>query len=495
MKYLFNIALGLSLLLAASSCKLEEIDSQPVGAPKLECDALESYTVQASRPQAGSFRVNATTPWTVSVEGNPAWLTVSPASSAVSSLSEDVRVTAAANENLADRDAVILVKGENTDITYRIALKQIRKGQLTLTPVAGEYEITGGAQSFTVESNLAWEASVADDWLTLDQDKGETDGSMKAVTVRATASANKSVVRSTTVTVISGDEKKAFTVTQKGQFLEFLPSGDQTVARLGGELVLNVKASMDFEVLSSNPAFTATKDGNDKVLVKAGFNNQFAPRKTTITIKPVSGEYGSVASSTEVSQDINFKFEGNYEVLADGSVKLSCGAKSRVTTLDKYRFVNLVLSLGDVNFGDKGELWCAVNAADCNIYTQISLGGNIRIRQDGNLPNTKNPTTGKDVSTYKNVNLSGIDKAALNAMTEYRFEVLPQFTDDPAIPGVKWHVVNFWYNGTLNTTLNYCSVFADDASAAGAYWFGFSNITSDGTWYIVKTCDVTPLAE
>lgn len=494
MKYIFNIALGLSLLLAASSCKLEEIDSQPVGNPKLECDALESYTVQASRPQAVSFRVNATTPWTVSVEGNPAWLSVSPASSAVSSLSEDVRVTATANEALTDRDAVIVVKGENTDITYRIAVKQIRKGQLTLTPVAGEYETTGGVQNFTVESNLAWEASVADDWLSLDQDKGETDGSMKAVTVRATASANKSVVRSTTVTVISGDEKKAFTVTQKGQFLEFLPSGDQTVARLGGELVLNVKASMDFEVLSSNPAFTATKDGNDKVLVKAGFNNQFAPRKTTITIKPVSGEYGSVASSTEVSQDINFKFEGNYEVLADGSVKLSCGAKSRVTTLDKYRFVNLVLSLGDVNFGDKGELWCAVNAANCNIYTQISLGGNIRIRQDGNLPVTTKPS-GEAVSTYKNVNLTGMDKAALNAMKEYRFEVLPEITDDPDYPGAKWHVVNFWYNGTLNTTLNFRSVFADDPTAEGAYWFGFGNNTSDGTWYIVKSCDVTSLAE
>lgn len=494
MKYIFNTALCLTLLFAAFSCKLEEIDSQPVGEPRLECDALESYTVQAAKPQAISFRVNATTPWTVSVSEGASWLTVSPASSSVSSLSEDVRISATANENLADRSAVITVKGENASKSYSIQVTQVRKGKLTVTPVAQEYEADGGVQSFSIESNLTWEVSAADSWLSFDQDKGDTDGSMKTVTVKATAAMNKSITRSTQVTVVSGDEKQVFTVNQKGQSLEFLPDQVVEVPRQGGEIMLNVKASMDWTVESDNAAITATREGSDKVKVSAAFNNIFAPRTARIILRPVSAEYGNVSNSIEVTQSINFKLDGKYEVLADGSVKLSCGAKSRVTTLDKYRFVNLVLSLGDVNFGDKGELWCAVNAADCNIYTQISLGGNIRIRQDGNLPLTTKPS-GESISTYKNVNLSGMDKAALNAIKEYRFEVLPEFTDDPDYPGVKWHVVNFWYNGTLNTTLNFRSVFADDASAAGAYWFGFSNSTSDGTWYIVKTCDVTPLAE
>ena len=102
MKYIFKSALLLSLLLAASSCVLDEIDSQPASEPRLECDALEAYTIQATKPQAVSFRVNATTPWTVTASPEVKWITITPASSAVSSLSEDVRVTVAANTDFAD---------------------------------------------------------------------------------------------------------------------------------------------------------------------------------------------------------------------------------------------------------------------------------------------------------------------------------------------------------------------------------------------------------
>ena len=205
-------------------------------------------------------------------------------------------------------------------------------------------------------------------------------------------------------------------------------------------------------------------------------------------IVPVADDLGEVSNSIEVTQAVNFKLEGNFEVLEGGAVKLSCGAKSRVTTLDNFRYVNLVLTLGDKNFGDKGELWCAVSAGGCNIYNQLSLGGNLRIRQDGTLPVAKQ-------STYKNTSLSNITKDKLNAMTEYRFEVLPDGKVDPSYSNVYWHYVNFWYNGVLNTSVNYRSVFADDPTAEGAYWFGFYNTTSDGTWYVVNTCDITPIAE
>ena len=82
---------------------------------------------------------------------------------------------------------------------------------------------------------------------------------------------------------------------------------------------------------------------------------------------------------------------------------------------------------------------------------------------------------------------------ALNALTEYRFEVVPDLTPDPDYPDVWWHKVNFWYNGALNTTLNYRSVFADNPDAAGNYWFGVDKATTDGTWYVVKSCELTVL--
>ena len=81
-------------------------------------------------------------------------------------------------------------------------------------------------------------------------------------------------------------------------------------------------------------------------------------------------------------------------------------------------------------------------------------------------------------------------------MEEYRFEVVNNLTtssDD--YDGVYRHDVKFWYNGKVYASLTYRSVFADDPSAAGNYWFGFYNKTSDDTWYVVKSCDVIPYAE
>lgn len=494
MKSIFKLAACLSFAsLLVYSCKMEDIDTQmteeeAIAAIKLDCDALESYTIQALRPQAVSFTVTSTTPWTVTVSEGADWLSVSPASSAVSSLSEDVRLTATPNDGLTDRKATVTVKGENTSISYTIAVTQMRKGQLTVTPLTEEFALNGNAQSFSLQTNLPWEARSEDDWLTLSPASGDSDGSMKSFTVQATAAANKSIVRSTKITVTSGDEKQEFTVTQKGQSLEFLPVEDASIDRKGGELTLTVNATMDWKVECDNDAFTVTKTGTNQVKVAAGWNNKFAPRTAEITLKPVSADFGDVSYSATVSQDVNFKLDGNCEVLEDGSVKISSGAKSRVTTLDELRYVSIKLTMGEVNFGAKGELWCAVNAAGCNIYNQLSLGGNLRIRQDGTLPNAAQ-------STYKNVSLSGMDQDALNAMTEYRFEVLPDGKVDTSYSNVKWHYVRFWYNGTLNTEMNFRSVFEDDPTAAGAYWFGFYNTTSDGTWYIVKSCDIDIIAE
>ncbi|MBR4740369.1 MAG: BACON domain-containing protein, partial [Bacteroidales bacterium] len=237
MKSILKTVASLSVLLLAASCTLEQIDTQMTpekakASIRLECSALESYTVQAAKPQDISFHVSATTPWTIT--GKDAdWLTVTPASSSVSSLSEDIRITAKANNDFADRKAVLTVSGENTETSYTITVTQLRKGKLTVAPIAGEFETAGGSKTFTVEANIAWEASAADEWLTLNPASGTSDGATKSFTVTATAANNSSVTRSTTVTVAAGDEKQEFEVVQKGQTLEILPVENPTIDRKG----------------------------------------------------------------------------------------------------------------------------------------------------------------------------------------------------------------------------------------------------------------------
>ena len=496
MKTIFKIVASLSLGLFAVACQQFYVDTQmtpekAAASIKLECDALDSYIIQGEKPQSVSFKVASTTPWSITGWESAEWLKVSPTSSALSSLSEDIVITAKANPDFQDRSVTLTLAGEGTNTTYTVVITQSRKGKLFVQPVSDVFEAEGNSLPFTIETNLAWEVRSADQWLTFSEAAGVGNGSVQ--TVQAIAAANESITRKTTVTVTAGEDKFSFEVTQKGQSLEFLPAENPAVDRRGGELLLGVKATMDWKVECDNKDFTVEKVGKDQVKVTAPFNNKFAPKKAVITIKPVSDSFGDVSSQLEVPQDINFNFEGNCEVLEDGSVKISCGAKSKVTTKDKFRYVNIVVKLGEKHFGDKGEIWCAVNASECNIYNQLSLGGNLRIRQDGNLPVTTKPS-GDAVSTYNNVKYS-ITKDDLNAMDEYRFEVVNDITDDPDYPGVKWHVVNFWYNGGIYASMNYRSVFADDPAAEGHYWFGFYNNTSDDTWYVVKSCDVTAYAE
>jgi len=500
MKRIFKSVLLLGTFLAAYSCVLESIDTQltddeAIARIKLECDALDSYTIQASKPQAISFRISSTTPWTIEGADKVDWLTVTPKSSSDaddfnSHLSEDIKIVAKANNTYEPRQATLTVSGKNTNITHPILLVQNPLAKIEMTPVSEAFALEGGSQTFTVESNLNWSASVADSWLTLNPASGEAS---KKVTVTATAAANESVDRSTVVTVVSGDVAQTFTVTQKGHKLEFLPVENPVIPSDGGSITLGVDATMDFVAESSNNAFTVNVEGRDKVIVSATWNGQFMPRQATITIKPASGS--GDGKSVELTQGINFEFSGNCEVLSDGSVKISGDAKSRVYTKQPFRFVSIVLTMGDVKFGDKGQLFCATNAAECNIYTQMDLQGNWRVRQDGNLPNTKKPN-GDDISTYQNINLTvAQDKSTLNALKEYRFEVLPEITDDPDYAGVKRHVVKFWYNGKVDTEMNFRSVYADEPTAEGKYWFGMNSAVTDGTWYIVKSCDITILGE
>lgn len=481
MKSIFKIAACLSFLsLLAYSCKMEEIDTQmteeeAIAAIKLDCDALESYTIQALRPQAVSFTVTSTTPWTVTVSEGADWLSVTPASSAVSSLSEDIRLTATPNDGLTDRKATVTVKGENTSISYAIAVTQMRKGQLTVTPLTEDFALDGSAQSFSLQTNLPWEARCEDDWLTLSPASGDSDGTMKSFTVQATAAANKSIVRSTKVTITSGDQKQEFTVNQKGQALEFLPVEDTSIDRKGGALMFTVNATMDWTVESDNDAFTVTKTGADQVRVEAGWNNRFAPRTANITLKPASADFGDVSYSATVTQDINFTLQ-NCEVLEDGSVKMSGSAGSRVVTLDAFRGdFDLTLTMGEKNFGDKGQLWVQGKVGEVNIYNQLSLGGNTRIRTDGNL-------AGGAGSCYKSSTYS-VTQDQLNGMVTYHYMIATNTADETKMD------MAFHINGTeIKSHTGPNPFYYDEGSTT--FYFGFYSTTSDGSWYIVTSCDI-----
>ena len=487
MKKIFNTIACLSAALLAFSCVMDKIDTQitdeeAIANIRLECDALESYTVQAQNPQAVSFRVNSTTPWTITGFENSGWLTVTPASSSVSSLSEDITVKAAANTELNERSVTLSVKGSNTNISYSIRITQMRMGKVTVTPIANDFTAAGGDQNFTIQHNVAWEASAADDWLTLSPASGTSDGEMKTTTVKATAAANTGLTRSTTVTVISGEDKTEFEVKQNGHTLEFIPLEECAIDRKGGDLILDVTATMDWKVESNNEAFTATKVSDTQVKVSAGFNNKFAERTATISLKPADSSMGSFGNSVEVSQAVNFALSGHCEVLDDGSVKVYGDDKSRITTIDAYRYVSLNAAIGDKNITDKTQMYlCTHDAGDNTEYQcQINLAeSKSRLRANGG--GTEYLTSNDDASTKFT-----ISKEQLTAITAYRVDFAP---NEGKIK------LEFFYNGSSVSSINAVSVYESNPEAVGHYFFGYESSAGDEGWYVVKSLDLTVYSE
>lgn len=489
MKYLFKTALCLSLLVAATSCVLDEIDSQPATQPRLECDALESYTIQANKPQAVSFRVNATTPWTVTASPEVSWITITPASSAVSSLSEDVRVTVAANTEFSDRSVTLTVAGENVEQRYQLVLTQVRKGKLVVSPIEEKFMPEASSKTFTVESNLAWEASVADDWLTL----SPASGNASTVTVSATAAKNESVTRQTRITVIAGDEKKEFDVTQRGETLELLPVENAEIDSRGGEILLDVDATMEWKVESDNPAFVPTKVSNSQIKVMAPWNNVFQKRSATITIKPVSSSYGNVSSSIDLSQDINFTFEGDYEVQEDdSSVLLVEGSASHIVLKDGMRYGKLILTFGEVEFADKADLWYVnvvgnkeTDGWSAQLYNWLTVG-KTRLRAEGNVASGK--SMNEAGSSYMSTTYS-LSLDELNAIKSYEMDLYP-VAEDPTLLQME-----FYYNGALRCSAKCQNPFYGNDLVGHTYVGVFTGSTTDDTWFYVKTCDFIPYAE
>ena len=562
MKTISRIFASVVVLLAAAACQQFEIDTQMTPEKeyanlRLVCDALDAYTVPASRPDNITFNVSANSPWTVTRSSGADWCTVTPSSSSASALVSDVVVSCADNETGEDRSATLTVRAERINKYYTVTITQSRKGHLYVTPFAKDFSAAGGPLSFTINTNVPWEVrsdvswlsfnrengnpdpdgktitiiataepsdvlervatvtvvagddeesfevsqtasfelteisgefpgaggsqvlkirtdlpwtvSADKDWITFDKEEGAGDGKLTAITV--TAAPNDDVARSAEITVSAGGENHTFAVRQGGASFNIVPPADPTIPREGGELVIEVNASKEWTPQTDVPGFAVEKIDASHFKVTAGFNNLFAQRKGAVSIVSATGATDSV----ELTQDVNFEFTGHYEVLEDGSVKVYGDQKTRITTIDKIRYASFVLTMGETHFEDGGQLFlCTHDAGNgtAEYQCQVALNGNKRLRTNGSG------------TTYGSVKFN-ITKDEMNALKTYQVNFAP----DAEVSGnIR---LEFLYNGESRCVLSNPSVYTSDPETGGHYFIGYDSAGSDGTWYVIKSCDIT----
>ena len=411
-----------------------------------------------------TFTINTNVPWEVRTDVS--WLHFSPEKGNPDPDGRTLTVTATADpSDVLERVATVTVVAGDDEESFDVT----QSGTFELTEITGDFPGAGGSQVLKLRTDLPWTVSADKDWISFDKEEGAGDG--KQTVINVTAAPNDDVARKAVITVRVAGEDHAFEVHQAGAAFNIVPPADPTIASTGGELIIEVNASKSWEPQTDVPGFTVEKIDASHFKVAAGFNNKFAPRQGAVTIVSVSGATDSV----EITQDVNFTFDGHYEILEDGSIKIYGDQKTRVTTADKIRYASFVLTMGETHFEDGGQLFlCTHDAGNgtAEYQCQVALNGNKRLRTNGSG------------TAYGSVKFD-ITKDDMNALKTYRVDFAP----DAEVPGnIR---LEFFYNGESRCVLSNPSVYKEDPETGGHYFFGYDSAGSDGTWYVIKSCDIT----
>ena len=411
-----------------------------------------------------SFTLNTNLPWEVRTDVS--WLSFNRENGQPDPDGRTITIIATAEpSDVLERVATVTVVAGDDEESFEVT----QKGTFEMTEITGEFPGKGGTQVLKLRTDLPWTVSADKDWVSFDKESGAGSNGVTAVNV--TAAPNEDVARKAVISVTAGGEVREFEVSQAGASFGIVPPADPTIDRKGGELLVEVDASKPWEPQTEAPGFKVEKVDANHFKVIAGFNNTFGERKGLVSIVA-----GTSTDSIEITQDTNFEVQ-NGEVLADGSVKLSGDKGSRVYFKDGLRCVTLVLTMGEKHFGDAGQLWVQGAIGSVNIYNQLSLGGNTRIRTDGNMADEAG------TSAYKSSSYS-ISKDELNAMGTYEYGFKPNAEDNT--------LMDMWFkvDGSEKKAHTGNNPFYYNPATVN-YYFGFYGTTSDGSWYVVKSCDIT----
>jgi len=222
-RYLLSFCAAIALISGLVGC--QEKEEGPMKWVDLRYRAEDSYSLPWESPEAFSFLVKSTDPWTVR-SYNPDWCTITPAEGEGNPAIADaetytVSVQYKDNAQLDDRVDTLEIKSDYW-VGKLITVYQKGNAYLDVKDEEQNLEIakTGGELTFAVKANQDWSAKVIEggDWLSVKSGAtGSLDGS-----VSLTVGENTGEKRYGAVSVIDrhGEERVVVKVTQDGVQLD-----------------------------------------------------------------------------------------------------------------------------------------------------------------------------------------------------------------------------------------------------------------------------------
>lgn len=416
-----------------------------------------------------TFTIQTNVAW--EVRSSEGWLTFNRNSGEPDPESRAITIIAtAAPSSVMERTATVTVTAGDDEESFDVT----QKGVFEVAEISAPFAGAGETKVLKIRTDLPWTVMADKDWLFFDKESGTGDGTITEVKVEAAT--NDGMSRKANITVTAGGASKVFEVAQNGAAFEIIAPESPELDPKGEELLLEVNAKLAWEPSTTVSGWTVEKADDSHIKLTAPFNNIFKARKGKVTITGPNGAEASI----ELNQEVNFTFS-EAEVQEDGSVKIFCDKKSRVTLKEGCRYVSFVLEIGDVNVDDKAEL--VLNTHDAGpsgkseMQCQIRLGaGKNRLRTNGG-------------DTDYNTKDLGITVDQLKALKTYGMAFRPNAEDATKVD------LEFTYNGTSVAVMTSKSPFAGN-EATGTYFFGTEDASSgSAAWFIVKSCTPTFIAE
>ncbi len=296
-KYLLTICAALALVSGLGGCQQE--DEGPMKWVDLRYRAEDIYSLSWDSPEAFSFLVKSTDPWTVR-SYNPDWCTITPAEGEGNPIINEARtdtvvVQYMVNDQLDDRVDTLEIKSDYW-VGKLITVYQKGNAYLDVKDEEQSLEISeeGGSLEFAISANQDWSTTVIEgaEWLSITSGQtGSQDGTVSLSTVENTGEKRYGAV---SVLDRHGVERVVVKVTQNGVQLdpatfEVRAAHNQGVYELDVVSNASWKAEKTDEkamwLTIENPENT----GGATLRITMNDNEGTTLRKTTIKLTTIAG--------------------------------------------------------------------------------------------------------------------------------------------------------------------------------------------------------------
>ena len=373
-------------LVGLTSCTPEEEEIVP---PEPEQEAyLNVYYDDIVFPSDGgedSFEIDSNTDWVIASDAD--WLTVEPSEGKGNGL---ITLTASASDVYDDRNTVITVRAGDKTETFTVTQKYAEA--LLVTKNKFDIPQEGGDFTIEIQSNISYEIQIDSDsqsWIS----EAPQSKALTTYTHTFSVESNPNTTKRDGSIEIIGSNGATETVNiyqaQKDELV--LSKSEETVPARGGEVRVQLRSNVDYEVIIPEDADWVEQiqsDKADELIFNVKPNDKTEEREVGITVKDKNSDLSQTFTIKQIVGSIILE-ESYFEVGAKGGMielNLSTDIDVEVVIPDNIDWITVVqtksleaktISL-DVEPNDKEEERKAViTIQDIN----SPLSQNIEIKQ------------------------------------------------------------------------------------------------------------------